>query len=95
MIYYITRVELRQHASAADYEQLHTLMAHEGFSRTITASNGITSQLPPAEYLKASDSDIASVLNSARRAAQASAHYVAVLVTAGERVSWDGLQQAK
>ena len=49
MSQFTTRVELHD-ADSADYEELHEEMEKRGFTRTVTSSDGITYQLPTAEY---------------------------------------------
>ena len=92
MSYFITRVELHE-ATWADYESLHSLMAAQGFGRTVQADSGVQYQLPPAEYLKISAESPNAVLEAAARAAAATGRNASVLVTEGQRLVWQGLPQ--
>ena len=46
---FMTRIELHD-AKYHDYVNLHACMRREGFTNTITSGQGVTYQLPPAEY---------------------------------------------
>jgi hypothetical protein len=94
MSYFTTRVELLNHATAADYLVLHAAMGAEGFSRIVTGGDGRRYHLPPAEYLKEGDFAIADVLNAAVRASTSTGKHMAVLVTEGTRLTWVGLRNA-
>ncbi|GAB3590690.1 hypothetical protein [Hymenobacter daeguensis] len=55
-MFYLTRVVLHRADGSEDYTQLHTEMQALGFSRSIVNdADGISYQLPPAEYFLASD----------------------------------------
>jgi hypothetical protein len=55
-MFYLTRVVLHRADGGEDYSQLHTEMEARGFSRSIVNDlDGISYQLPPAEYFLASD----------------------------------------
>jgi hypothetical protein len=89
---FTTRVELHN-ADADDYEILHSAMETEGFSRTITASDGITYHLPTAEYNRSSLLTRDQVLASAERAATKAQKGYEVLVTESAGRKWVGLQK--
>jgi hypothetical protein len=66
---FITRVELHGPATGEDYSKLHSAMEGRGFSRTITATDGVTYHLPTAEYyLSRSDLTSQQVLSNAQAA---------------------------
>ena len=78
-------------ATANDYEQLHAAMQQAGFSRQITAADGVTYWLPHAEYVLIGTYKLSDVVNSADRAASTTGKKDSVLVTEGTTLSWQGL----
>jgi len=91
---FTTRVELH-HADGDDYENLHTAMEGQGFSRTIKSGDGVTYHLPTAEYDRrgaALTSD--TVLASAKMAASSTGKRYSILVTESNGRKWTGLQKA-
>ena len=90
---YTVRVELHN-ASWDDYETLHAEMENRGFARTITGNNGVTYQLPTAEYNASSQMDAVGVREVASEAAKATGRKYAVLVTVAGQRAWVGLQSA-
>lgn len=64
---YLVRVELHG-AVYDDYQKLHKFMESEGFTRTIVASDGISYQLPTAEYHGVTTLNTNSVLEVVQRA---------------------------
>lgn len=90
---FTVRVELHN-AKAEDYEQLHAAMKGQGFGRTITSSDGITYQLPTAEYNMERELDRGAVLERAKIAAAKTGKGFSVLVTEGAR-KWVGLDPVK
>jgi hypothetical protein len=92
MAYYTTRVVLHSHADANDYQVLHNAMAQAGFARVVTGSDGITYELPWAEYLIIGTYKIADVLAAAEGAAAVTGKSDSVLVTEGSTLTWRGLK---
>jgi len=89
---FTTRVELHA-ASYSDYETLHAAMARRGFSRHITSDEGITYQLPTAEYDRSRELTAQQVLDTAKAAAAETGKSFEVLVTEARRRTWYGLVQ--
>lgn len=89
---YTTRVELHDAKTWHDYETLHNAMAREGFARTIVGSDGVTYELPTAEYVIYGDYTVQQVLAKAQRAAAATNKSSAVLVSETVRWMWSGLK---
>jgi hypothetical protein len=89
-----TRVELHD-ANYQDYLNLHSYMAHEGYTSTIRANEGTTYQLPPAEYNLVSNCTVAQALEKAQRAAQKTRKRFAVLVSEYTSCSWVGLEKVR
>ena len=92
MAQFTVRVELHQ-AQWDDYENLHSAMEQRGFSRLITADDGITYQLPLAEYNTTGNLTSSQVRDAARAAANTTGKQNAVLVTQAISRSWIGLSQ--
>ena len=94
MTSFTTRVELHD-ATWDDYTKLHEKMRAQGFSRTITSDNGVTYQLPLAEYDYQSSSTVTrqQVLDKAKAAAGAVKTTYEVLVTESNGRIWAGLKQ--
>jgi hypothetical protein len=88
------RVELHN-ASYSDYETLHAAMARRGFSRQITSDDGVTYQLPTAEYERSGNLTTQQVLDAAKAAAAETGKTFAVLVTEATRRMWIGLAQGQ
>lgn len=91
---FTTRVELHN-ASYSDYETLHAAMARRGFSRLITSDDGVTYQLPTAEYERSGNLTAQQVLDAAKAAAAETGKSFAVLVTEATRRMWHGLAQVQ
>jgi hypothetical protein len=92
MISFTVRVELHD-ATRADYNLLHTLMGDQGFKRTITSGDGITYELPEAEYDYSGDVTKADVLARAKKAADSTEKKYAVLITQSNGRTWVGLNK--
>lgn len=90
---FITRIELHS-ASYSDYENLHREMGKQGFSRTIKSDDGITWQLPTAEYEINSNQKCSDIRQKAAIAATATGKSFAVLVTEAREICWRGLARA-
>jgi hypothetical protein len=90
MATYMTRVELHE-ATYNDYEILHAAMGNEGFSRTITGSDGVTYHLPTAEYYRDTQLTLAQVLESAKLAASTTRKNYGAIVTMSNGATWTGL----
>jgi hypothetical protein len=91
---FTTRVELHN-ASYSDYETLHAAMGRRGFSRLITSDDGVTYQLPTAEYDCSGNLTTQLVLDAAKAAAAETGKTFAVLVTEAPRRMWRGLAQVQ
>lgn len=89
MAQFITRVELHSARNELDYLRLHSEMSKEGFSRTILANDGKTYQLPTAEYNYIGNKTRSQVLDSAKRAANATGHSSWILVTEAVGCNFD------
>lgn len=94
MAKFTTRVELHD-AVYADYEQLHSAMTAEKFTRIITSSDGKSYHLPTAEYNKEGAYTRDEVYESAKRAAAKTGKSYAVLVTEATGRRWVGLKEVK
>lgn len=87
------RIELHK-ATGEDYDKLHKKMEADGFSRTITSSDGKEYHLPTAEYAFKHDTmSAAEVRDKAYAVAKAVKDKPAVLVTESARRSWQGLDE--
>ena len=94
MSQFTVRIELHE-AQWADYEGLHAAMQCQGFSRQITGDNGLTYQMPWAEYNAAANLSSLEVLGIAERAADSTGKKNSVLVTESKSRAWRGLPVAK
>lgn len=93
---FTTRVELHDNATWDEYEDLHSEMEKRGFTRTITSDDGVTYQLPWAEYNFEGQATRQQVLDHAKAAAAAAApkRRRAILVTQSAGRKWIGLDKA-
>lgn len=92
---YTVRVELHHATTWQDYDTLHTAMGKEGFSRTILGSDGITYELPTAEYVIAGSLTTQQVLDRVKRAAAVTGKSYSVLVSEVVNWMWSGLTALK
>ena len=92
MARFTTRVELH-YADENDYENLHSAMEGEGFTRTIVSGDGIRYHLPTAEYDRQGNLTRDQVLESAQKAANKTGCKYAVLVTESSGRKWSGLEK--
>jgi len=90
---FVIRVELHS-ATWQDYDTLHQEMGKEGFNRTIRADDGVSYQLPTAEYAATSSSTTAQVLEAAKRAATRTGKSFGVIASQTMNSTWNGLQRA-
>jgi len=91
MARYTTRMELHDHRPG-DYERLHEQMEAQGFTRTITDTNGTVLHLPTAEYNYEGDiEDKQAILRKAQAAASAVRRSFEVLVTKSAGRTWHNL----
>lgn len=90
---FTTRVELHR-ANNDDYEALHEAMEDEGFSRTISNSDGTAYHLPTAEYNRSADLTRDQILAAAERAAKKTGRKASILVTESAGRNWCGLDRA-
>ncbi|WP_137190654.1 type V toxin-antitoxin system endoribonuclease antitoxin GhoS [Stenotrophomonas rhizophila] len=93
MTKYVTRVVLKR-ADGDDYEQLHDLMDTQGFSRTVTSTDGKVRQLPDAEYYFSGNFTIDQLLDRAKVAAGGTGLEYAILVTQATALRWVNLKSA-
>ncbi len=78
---FLTRLDLHDAKWPDEYSsRLHSAMAREGFSRTITDEKGIVYELPIAEYYKSTSENIEEVLERAKKAATTTGKKLAVIV---------------
>lgn len=92
MATFMTRIELHD-ANYQDYVTLHASMSWEEFTNTIISSNGITYQLPPAEYRFNGNLDRSQVLEKAKRAAGQTGKSYAAVVSDYDGCTWTGLKK--
>ena len=92
MAKFTIRVELHG-ANSEDYENLHSQMEKQGFSRTITADNGTEYYLPTAEYNIEVLLTQQEVLDLAKIAANRTKKSFAALVTESNGRVWYGLDK--
>ena len=65
---FLTRLDLHDAKWPDEYSsRLHSAMAREGFSRTITDEKGIVYELPIAEYYKSTSENIEEVLEKSEK----------------------------
>jgi hypothetical protein len=88
------RVELH-YANAQNYVDLASDLARYGIVDEITASDGNTYKLPPAEYNYEGAAGADAVLNTAREAANRTGRSNAVVVSESTRRTWLGLEIVK
>jgi hypothetical protein len=88
------RVELVGAASSDNYQTLHEQMTAQGFSREIESGDGVTYELPNAEYDFAGEFSRKEVLEKAKTAAQSTGLSYRVLVTESRGRMWFGLRKA-
>ena len=93
MAKYLVRVELHG-ATREDYLRLHSEMANRGFSREVTSDDGLTYQLPTAEYLIYTSSGLEEVRALAAAAATVTGRNFGVIVAEYSRSAWVGLAYA-
>lgn len=94
MATFMTRIELHN-AKYQDYVNLHGHMGREGFTNTITSNQGITYQLPPAEYHFAGNLVGSQVLEKAKRAAAQTGKSYAAVVSEYTGCTWVGLEKVQ
>jgi hypothetical protein len=92
MANFTTRVQLNGNPSSDDYEQLHSAMKEQGFSRIIFTENNYY-WMPHAEYNRIDDTTIHQVRTDAATAAATVSNDFEILVTQGTR-AWQGLERA-
>jgi Endoribonuclease GhoS len=81
----IARVELHS-ATLADYNELHSYLEEEGFTRVVRADGGTWYQLPTGVYVHQFAVSLTHAENNAVRAAKRTGKRSAVFV-----VGWDGV----
>ena len=93
---FLTRVELHDAKWPVDYDsRLHTAMAREGFSKTITDDKSIVYELPIGEYYKSTSEDIEQVIERAKKAATTTGKKFGVIVGDCTNLKWSGLTIVK
>jgi hypothetical protein len=96
MTAFTTRVELHG-AERREYDSLHLQMGARGFTRTIVSDDGITYNMPWAEYNYVGAKTRDQVLESARAAVAALTpkRDAAILVTESAGRTWHGLTKVQ
>ncbi len=93
---YLTRVEFHDAKSPDDnISKLHSAMAREGFSRTITDDKSIVYELPVSEYYKRTSENIEEVIERAKKAAATTGKKFGVIVGDCTNLKWSGLTTVK
>ena len=93
---FLTRLDLHDAKWPDEYiSRLHSAMAREGFSRTITDEKGIVYELPIGEYYKSTSENIEEVLERAKKAATTTGKKFGVIVGDCTNLKWSGLAIAK
>lgn len=90
---FTVRVELHD-ATSSDYTLLHQYMRQSGFTDTIVSGEGVTYQLPPAEYNRVGSFTKEEVIEAAKAAAARVKASYAVLVSESSARIWSGLPVA-
>jgi hypothetical protein len=93
MAYFITRVEIHNAKSWAEYDQLHAAMGYRGFSRTVDV-NGTPRRLPTAEYFHPDTTTTQTILNKAKEAAASIGKTASIVVSHASDGLVDGLPPA-
>ncbi len=91
----MTRVELHKAVWPDDYDTLHASMKKKGFFKTIYGSNGVTYELPTAEYYRETHLAIETVIEQAKEAATEVNKKFSVVVSEVANVMWDYLEPIK
>lgn len=91
MHFYTIRVELHA-ASWQDYINLANDLSTKGIVTSITANEGVTYHMLPAEYNYQGSADIDTVLNAAKASAEKTGKRHAVFVTEASQRKWIGLE---
>lgn len=94
MAQFTTRIELHA-ATDEDYDQLHSAMKDNGFSRLIKSDDGVWYHLPWAEYNFVGAVTYTDVLNKAKTAANTTGCSYVVLVTESNGRIWHNLLPVK
>jgi hypothetical protein len=92
MAAFTTRVELHD-AVSSDYDKLHEEMKNRGFKQTVRSDDGITYQLPDAEYNYSGDITRLEVRDKAKAAASQVKKSFGILVTESDGRAWYGLEK--
>jgi len=93
---FLTRVDLYDAKWPDDYiGRFHTVMAREGFSRTIRDEKGIVYELPIGEYYKSTSENIEEVIERAKKAVTTTGKKFGVIVGDCTNLKWSGLIIAK
>jgi hypothetical protein len=92
MASFTTRVQLNGTAPD-DYVALHTAMQKKGFLRTIVSNDGVTYELPHAEYNLSGNYDRNQVLHLAKDAMSSISKGGKILVTESAGRTWDSLEK--
>lgn len=92
MASFTVRVELHD-GVWQDYETLHEAMGRVGFSRTVTANDGSTYHLPPAEYIIEGEFTTNDVQAATTAAADTTGKSHGILITESVRRLISGLKK--
>ena len=93
MARFTTRIELHG-ASRSDYDNLHSAMDDEGFTRTVTSDDGTVYDMPWAEYNYDGNRTLQHVFDAGKRAASSTGYKFAILVTKSAGRKWQGLDKS-
>ena len=85
---FLVRVELHN-AIERDYQVLHTAMAKLGFNRYLVSSSGTKYELPTAEYISWSNSNVTAIKALVRTAANSTGKTSWLLVAETAQLDWD------
>ncbi len=89
---FTVRIQIPGSHAEASYIQLHNLMLESGFSRQITSNDGLTYQLPNAEYNISGNFTRGQILNLAFDAAKTISMSAEILVTESAGRTWKNLK---
>lgn len=89
---FLVRVELFGNPTWHTYDQLHAAMERKGFSKTIQVKTGTVYDLPTATYYRESTSELSSINNDAKSAADSVWRNNGVVTAQTNGIIVDGLK---
>lgn len=92
MSYFTIRVELHD-ANWQHYVDMAKDLATKGITDVITADDGTSYKMPPAEYNYVGNASIDHVLEATKASAAKTGKRYGVLITEASRRKWVGLEQ--